>query len=114
MGIDFRIESPTDPEFLKGSPDQYCKWAWRNIRWTDVLEFLEINLALLSNGAINWWSESQVAAMRDLIKQLAEREENLLWDEDRRLRVASLQKDATLLLEHFDAYVAHGARIYVF
>lgn len=114
MGIDFRVQSHTNPEFLKESQEQYCKWEWRYIRWHDVLDFLDINLAALANSAISWWSESQVAAMRDLIKELAEGDEDLLWDEDRKQRGSALQKDAAALLQHFERYVENDARIYVF
>lgn len=114
MGIEYRVESHTNPAFLKESQDRYCKWAWREIRWREVLDFLGINLAAIADNAISWWAESQVAAMRDLIRQLAEGDEGLLWDEDCKQRGLALQKDAGALLPFFDAYVEHGARIYVF
>jgi hypothetical protein len=96
------------------SPDQYCKWAWRGLAWRDILDFLEINLAALANTAICWWSESQVETMCGLIRQLVEGNEGLLWDEDRQKRAAALRGDAVRLLQFFESYVAHGARIYVF
>ena len=114
MGIDFHVESPSDREFLKDSQDQYCKWAWRNINWAGVFDVLNIKLAVIGDSAINWWAESQVETMRNRIRQLAEGNEDFAYDADQQKRAATLQKDAALLLEHFDAYVAHGARIYVF
>jgi len=114
MGIDYRVESLTHPTmFAIDSPEQYCKWAWRDIKWAPVLDFLDINLSLLTGCAIHWWAESQVAEMRDLIRQLAEGDENLLWDEERKAAGGSLRKDAQALLKHFDFYVAHDARIWV-
>jgi hypothetical protein len=113
MGIDYKVESASCPELFTDPSDAYLKWALRDIEWRKVLNFLHINLALLYDSAIDYWSESQVEDMRDLIKGLAEGTMEF-YEEADRITAESLKDDAAELLVHFNYYVMKGARIRVF
>lgn len=114
MGIDYMVASRTNTIAFAEEADVYCKWAWRNINWEPVLEFLEIRLDLLCSSSVNYWAECQVVDMRDKIKQLMDGDEALLWDEERRAEAEPLRPAASELLTWFNFYVENNARIIVF
>ena len=102
MGIDYQVVSLTNPYMFSNAEDSYLKWAWRSIDWKAVLDFLQIDLSCVGGTAINYWAESQVEDMRDLIRDLS-----LTPDYE-------FKDDAAKLLAHFNYYVEQKARIYVF
>lgn len=114
MGIDYMVASRTHTITFAEEADVYCKYAWRNIDWKPVLEFLEIRLDLLTSSSINYWAECQVSDMRDKIQQLVNGDPSLLWDEDRRTEAEPLRAAASELLVHFNFYVENNARILIF
>ena len=115
MGIDYKVESLTDRDFSNSlGEDAYLKWAWRNTDWRSVFDFLHINLDLLYDSAVNYWSECQVVDMLGLLVAFKNNDSALLCDEERVTTAGKLREDALVLLELFEAYVAHNARIYVF
>ena len=114
MGTDYMVVSRTHTIAFAEEADVYIKWAWRNIDWEPVLEFLEIHLDLLTTTSINYWAECQVVDMRDKIQQLVDGDPRLLWDENGRAEAEPLRPAAAELLVHFNFYVENNARILVF
>ena len=107
------VESRTQKIVFADESDAYCKYAWRNIDWEPVLEFLEIRLDLLMMSAINYWSECQVKDMRDMIQKLVDSDEGLLWNDERREEAGPLRHAATELLIWFNFYVENEARLLI-
>lgn len=115
MGIDYKVESLTERDYCESlGADAYPKYAWRNIDWRSVFDFLHINLDLLYDSAVNYWSECQVVDIHIHLMALKNKDAALLWNEIRVLQAEKLYEDALQLLIFFDDYVAHNARIYVF
>lgn len=112
MGIDYEIRSLTNPGMFEDPQNSYAKWAWEDIDWQKVLNFLHIDLARIYDHAIRYWAESQVEDMRDMIKGLAEGSMEF-YDEEHRSTAESLKGEAEKLLVHFNYYVSQKARIYV-
>ena len=46
MGVIFRVESKSNPSMYDpNDPNQYLKWAWRDIRWEDIFNILDIDMS---------------------------------------------------------------------
>ncbi len=73
MGIDFQAESTKNPDaFDKGDPNSYLKWALHGTAWERILALLHINLGILYDHVINYWSAEQVKDMYARICKVAD------------------------------------------
>lgn len=123
MGIEFIIESLTNPNMYDENDNKiYLRYAWKDINWEFILcDVLNINLSVLYDNAINYWSLEQVIEMRNLIKNLYESPEQVLnnnydvYDNNQLLsKVKEYKDDIYKLLEFFEYYVENKAIIKVF
>lgn len=114
MGVQIVVDSTSNPSFYApDDPNRYLKWAWRDIRWEDIFDCIDIDMspyAYNDNPAYNYRSPEEVTAMRNAIQAFVERDV-LVCDEAANKRRDELHDDAVLLLEFFDYYVEHGAHI---
>ncbi len=98
MGIDYRVSC-----YSENDPNQFLKYAWRDIQWPAILETLDINITEVDyDSPTNYWSPEDVKEMRDRIQAFCEKQMN------------DLHEDATVLLEFFNYYVANNASIRAF
>jgi len=115
MGIDYKVVSLTDTDYeSKLGENVYLKYAWREIDWQPVFDFLHINLDLLYDSSVNYWSECQVVDILDHLIALTNKDDSLLIDLNRHRDAEKLRQTAAKLLHFFEDYVAHNARIYIF
>lgn len=82
------------------------KHAWRNLEWEAILSYLHIDLSVLYDQAINYWSESQVREMHRLIKLLNA-------DPEAKLKCNCPEQDINELMKFFEFYVDNQCVIYV-
>jgi hypothetical protein len=115
MGIDYKVVSLTDTDYeSKLGENVYLKYAWRDLDWRPVFDFLHINLDLLYDSSVNYWSECQVVDIRDHLIALINKDDALLMNLECLSHAENLRNNAVKLLHFFEDYVAHNARIYVF
>ncbi len=117
MGVFFRVESKSNPSMYDpNDPNQYLKWAWRDIQWELIFNILDIDMSsyiYYDYPEYNYRSPAEVEAMRDAIKEFVEKDITYYDDATNRLR-DELHDDAVKLLEFFNYYVANEAHIEIF
>jgi hypothetical protein len=119
MGSDLIVESTTQPELYRQCGEEFLPEAWKDIRWEEVLELCHINLYLLYDNAICYWSVDQVARMYEILKEMYENPEEMFNFVDGAgepsIKKAKILKDDTYkLMKCFENYVQNKAIIYVF
>ncbi len=118
MGIDFHVESKKNPVMYgTNDPNQFLKWAWRNIRWEEIFECVNIDMSpyiYYEDPGYNYRSPQDVEDMRDNIKRFVDKVDEL-YDADEYYRLRDeLHEDAVKLLELFDYYVENEAYITIY
>ena len=117
MGVVFRVESNSNPSMYRpDDPNQYLKWAWRDIRWEDIFDCISIDMSsyiYYDDPEYNYRSAEEVVEMRNAIQAFVERDITYCDDETNR-RLDELHDDAVKLLAFFDYYVANEAHIEIF
>ncbi len=111
MGVDYIVSC-----YSENDPNQFLKYAWRDIQWPAILETLDINITEVDyDSPTNYWSPEDVKEMRDRIRAFCDK---TLWvseqDHNAREQMNDLHEDATVLLEFFNYYVANNASIRAF
>jgi hypothetical protein len=108
MGINYIVSC-----YSENDPNQFLKYAWRDIQWPAILETLDINITEVDyDSPINYWSPEDVKEMRDRIQAFCD--ETLWVSEEDQKHMNYLHNDATVLLEFFNYYVANNASIRAF
>ena len=78
MGIDYVIVSKINPNmYEENDPNKYLKYALIEIDWESILDLLRINLSILYDSAINYWTPEQVKDMYLMIKGINDDPYNL-------------------------------------
>ena len=117
MGVDIKVKSTRNPSFYAlDDPNQFLKYAWRDIRWEDIFDCLHIDISpwiYYDDPDYNYRSPDQVESMRDAIKEFVEKTVDYYGEDTMRLR-DELHDDAAKLLEFFDYYVENEAHIVIF
>ena len=98
MGVDYSIESKTNPHLFADPSDSDIFWAWRDINWKPVMDFLDVEFPLIYEPKDPYLSELDVRRIRDDLERLVDLD-------------TELRKDASALLEHFNFYAEHKAHI---
>ena len=111
MGVDYSIESKTNPQMFADPSDSDIFWAWRSINWRPVMDFLDVEFPLIYEPKDPYLSESDVERIRDDLQRIVDFDSDLLWDHERMTAAISLHADAAALLVHFNFYVQHKAHI---
>jgi hypothetical protein len=122
MGIDFLTYSKINPDMYKeDDPNQYLKYALRDIEWFKILDLLNINLG---NNALNYWCQEQVEDIYNRIKSINEDPYNLYsgWEKeeleehmiDDINKAIKLKDDIEKLCEYFKFLVDNKAYIRIF
>jgi hypothetical protein len=111
MGVDYSIESKTNPQLFADPSDSDIFWAWRGINWRPVMNFLDVEFPLIYEPMNPYLSESDMERIRDNLKRLVDLDPDLLWDDARMTEAVSLRTDAAALLVHFNFYIQHKAHI---
>jgi hypothetical protein len=92
MGIDYVI-------ITEDNVYKFLKYDWRDIRWREIFNLINVNLDVIYDNAINFWSTEQIELVY-----------NLLFN----LRHKDLQNDIDLLRDLFKGYVDKKSKIIVF
>lgn len=70
MGVDYVIKSKINPNMYdENDPNQYLKWALRDVKWIKVFNLLNFNLA---DNSLNYWCAEQVEDIYNMIKKVEE------------------------------------------
>lgn len=118
MGVDFIVKSRKNPAmYAEDDPEQYLKYAWRNIRWVEILvDLLGFDMEPhLYYEYDNNREPSQVEDMRDHIRaMLGGTYHTIIYVdpteyEEMKKRFEVLREDAVRLLRYFDYYVENEA-----
>lgn len=99
--IDYILIYPNQSDFE--NEDKYLKYVWRDIDWRTVFEMINIDLNLLYDNAINFWTTEQLEVILKLLVELQE-----TYTEDK------LKDDINKLIILFTGYVENNCRIEVF
>lgn len=116
MGIVFHVASKKNPAMYSiDDPNQYLKWAWRDIRWNEIFECIGIDMSptiYYDSYDYNNRTFEEVRCMRNLIEIFTDKTFDISDEsaEYQRLR-DELHDDAVKLLEFFDYYVENEAYI---
>jgi hypothetical protein len=125
MGIDYVIKSKSNPNmYEENDPKKYLKYALVEINWKSILDLLHINLSVLYDSAINYWTTEQVKDMYLMIKAIDEDPYNLYigWKKEELEnhmikdieKAIKLKYDISKLKDYFEMLVKNEAYIYVF
>jgi hypothetical protein len=115
MGIDFVVSSTIEPDYYVDKQEKYLKYAWRDLQWEKILELASIQLYLLYDHAINYWSVDQVSKMHERLKILYGSPESILPDDGGYVNDAiALREEIKQLIGFFEEYVEKKAIIEVF
>ncbi len=124
MGIDYLVKSKVNPAMYgEDDPNMWLKYALHEIKWYEILDLLNINLAALYDSAIRYWSPEQVKDMYEMIARLdedpyilyygwkkEELEPHMIKDIEKAIK---LKDDIRVLKEYFEFLVANEAYIEV-
>lgn len=106
MGIDYRSKSKKNPTMFESEMDFYLKYALRDVKWTMILDSLNIHLGLLADCRINYWAPEQVKDMYESIV-------SLLDPEEAEFDIQTMKTDIEILAAYFKILVENEAYIYV-
>ncbi len=137
MGIDYVLRSTNI--LYKDESLYYCKYAWRDINWKLIFKVLGINLGVLYDNYISYWTPEQVKSIRDGIQCIKDNPKEYLFndfsDSDKytdltkeyllnnpseiqeqikkfnNSQIDSLYKDIDILLDFFNFYVENNVYI---
>ncbi len=113
MGIDYKVVSTNPAFYSENDPNQFLKYAWRNIQWPAIFEILDFTITQTDvDSTINYWTAEDVKEMRDSIYAFCHKSWWIPDDYDLRKSIDDLHDNALKLLEFFDYYVAHDACIH--
>jgi alpha-N-acetylglucosamine transferase len=99
--IDYILIYPKNSIFE--DEDRYLKYVWRDIEWRTVFEMININLNLLYDNSINFWTTEQLEVILKLLIKLQE-----TYTEDK------LKDDINKLIILFTGYVENNCKIEIF
>jgi hypothetical protein len=103
MGIDYKVESTNPTFYSENDPNQFLKYAWRDIEWPAIFTLLDFTITEIDyDSDSNYWSPDDVKGMRDSIQAFCEEDQKEL---------AYLHDDAVKLLKLFNYYVENNASI---
>lgn len=79
MGIQYILRSTNT--LYEDQSMYYCKYAWRDIDWQLIFEILGINLGVLCDNYISYWSPEQIKDIRNGIQCLKENPKVYLFND---------------------------------
>jgi hypothetical protein len=117
MGVVFIVKSRKTPAmYAEDDPEQYLKYAWRDIRWEEIFHILGFDMnPYMYYEDDNIREPSQVEDMRDHIRgMLNGMYHTMIYVdpveyEEMKKRFEVLREDAVRLLRYFDYYVENEA-----
>jgi hypothetical protein len=114
MGIDYIVKSNSHPNlFGEDDPNQFIKWAWRDIKWEEICELCGFEKIIYSFAYVdddNYIKSAQVKEMRDDIQSFVDKTFYIEKAQDK-IKLDVLHDDAVKLLAFFQFYVDHDASI---
>jgi hypothetical protein len=117
MGVIFIVKSRKNPAmYAEDDPEQYLKYAWRDIRWEEIFQILGFDMnPYMYYEDDNIREPSQVEYMRDHIQAMLDGTYHTMIYvdpaeyEEMKKRFEVLREDAVWLLRYFNYYVENEA-----
>ncbi len=82
--------------------EKYLKYAWKDINWRTIFERLGLDLNVLYDNVIDYWSTEQLKTMLNLFIDLSQTDLEL-----------GLKLDIEKLIEFFTFYVKNDCKIWI-
>lgn len=94
--------------------NRYLEHRWKDLQWKNILSLVNINLSILYDSPINYWSADQVTDMYAIITQLYYEPEKVVNDTSSLPYIKQIRDQIYRLMKDFESFAAQGARISVF